>query len=193
MNCSKVDPAIWQQFKRGDLAAFERIYTTFFNPLYTYGYRLCGHPELARDCVHDLFYKIWKNRESLAEVTAVKAYLYKAYRRTLLDLVQDQRRSLSDQELPSPYDLEFSAEEMLVQQQSEQAERERIAYVLNSLTKRQKEIIYLRFYKELSYEEIAEVLRINNQSVRNCVHDAITVLRQQIKHPLVLLFLPFIF
>jgi RNA polymerase sigma factor (sigma-70 family) len=123
----------------------------------------------------------------------VKAYLYKAYRRTLLDLVQDQRRSFSDQELPAPYDLEFSAEEILVQQQSEQAERERIAYVLNSLTKRQKEIIYLRFYKELSYEEIADVLRINNQSVRNCVHEAITVLRHKIKHPLVLLLLPLIF
>lgn len=50
--------------------------------------------------------------------------------------------------------------------------------MLAALSNRQREIIYLRFYQNLDYEEISEVMNINYQASRNLLSHAIKVLRQ---------------
>jgi RNA polymerase sigma factor (sigma-70 family) len=50
--------------------------------------------------------------------------------------------------------------------------------VLAGLTRRQQEVIYLRFYMDADIEEIAEIMSLNKQSVYNLLHDAFRKLRK---------------
>ncbi len=52
--------------------------------------------------------------------------------------------------------------------------------LLNSLPKRQKEVLHLKYYEELIFEEVAQVIHLNYQSVLNHIHRALTNLR---RHP----------
>jgi RNA polymerase sigma factor (sigma-70 family) len=50
---------------------------------------------------------------------------------------------------------------------------------LSKLSPRQKEVVYLKFYENLSYHEITELTSLNYQSVRNYIHQAIQALRRK--------------
>jgi RNA polymerase sigma-70 factor (ECF subfamily) len=49
---------------------------------------------------------------------------------------------------------------------------------IDQLSNRQKEIIYLKFYQNLSYEEVSEIMNINYQVARNLLHQAIKAMRK---------------
>jgi len=53
-----------------------------------------------------------------------------------------------------------------------------ILRALNKLPPRQKEIIYLKIYKGLNYEEISEVMSINYQVVRNLLCQALKTFKK---------------
>jgi RNA polymerase sigma factor (sigma-70 family) len=64
--------------------------------------------------------------------------------------------------------------------------------VLASLSRRQQEVIYLRFYVDADLEEIAEIMSLNRQSVYNLLHDALKKLKKLSGKPSrFFLFLPF--
>jgi RNA polymerase sigma-70 factor (ECF subfamily) len=50
-------------------------------------------------------------------------------------------------------------------------------HALNNLTNRQKEIVYLKYYQNLSYEEVSEIMKINYQAARNLLYQTIKTLR----------------
>lgn len=75
------------------------------------------------------------------------------------------------------FDVEFSIEHHLIREQTLRETANRFSEVLNKLPKRQKEIIYLRFYQDLEIPEIVEVMEINAQSVYNLIHKALSNLR----------------
>jgi RNA polymerase sigma factor (sigma-70 family) len=63
---------------------------------------------------------------------------------------------------------------------------------LAGLSRRQQEVIYLRFYVEADIEEIAEIMSLNRQSVYNLLHDALKKLKKSSGKPSrFFLFLPF--
>jgi RNA polymerase sigma factor (sigma-70 family) len=60
--------------------------------------------------------------------------------------------------------------------------RQRIQFAINALTPRQKEIIYLRYFNDLSYDQICELMNINYQSARTQHYNALKVLRSELKN-----------
>ena len=74
--------------------------------------------------------------------------------------------------------LAFSPEEVMIAEEASEGTRKYLARLLNSLTGRQKEIVYLRYYEDLSYQEISELLSINFQSVANHLQRAFETLRK---------------
>jgi RNA polymerase sigma-70 factor (ECF subfamily) len=73
----------------------------------------------------------------------------------------------------------FSYEKNLIGEESFIEQQNALFKELNTLSPRQKEIVYLKFYNELSYQEIAEVTSLNYQSVRNYMHQALMALRKK--------------
>ncbi len=72
---------------------------------------------------------------------------------------------------------EFSIEKMIIEKQISDDKARKLKKTLSLLSKRQKEIIYLKFYQHLDHGQIAELMNLNSQSVYNLLHEAIQRLR----------------
>jgi RNA polymerase sigma factor (sigma-70 family) len=76
------------------------------------------------------------------------------------------------------FHVEFSVEQLLIREQTLKDTSEKLITMLNQLPRRQKEILYLRFFQELEVEQIVQVMEIHPQSAYNLLHKAIHRLRQ---------------
>jgi RNA polymerase sigma factor (sigma-70 family) len=181
---------LWEAFRAGEARALSALFETYYDALYHYGLKLTGDEELVKDCIQNLFQKLWRRREGLRAVQVVKAYLFKALRRHLGDETKLLRRHRHL--LPAytdSFEVTYSHEEFLIAQQGDAEQSVKLLAALNQLSKRQREALYLKFFDGFSYERIAEVMSLNTQSVRNLVFNALRTLRKVLVTALVLLFM----
>jgi RNA polymerase sigma factor (sigma-70 family) len=168
----------WLQALEGDTHAFRRIHGELFGGLYDYALKLLQDSELADDAVQELFVKIWIKRGVIGKLRKVKPYFFTALRRQILNQLRNlQLRELRIGALPRP-DIDFSPEEIVVRNEEYLSLQTKIAALLNELPKRQKEVIYLHYFEEMDYAQIAEVMGIHYQSVLNLTQKALQKLRQ---------------
>lgn len=173
--------SLWIAFRKGDREAYVFLVNRFYTTLFDYGNKLCRDTSMVEDCIQDLFLEIWQRREYLSDTDHVKFYLLKALRRRIQSEQKDQQRWKRDAfEENSTVEFfgEFSVETRIIQQESSDYQLKKLRKVLGKLTKREREVIYLKFYQEMDYEQIATLLSINYQSVRNLVYTAIRELKK---------------
>jgi RNA polymerase sigma factor (sigma-70 family) len=182
---------LWQRFQIGDTAALEQLMVQNFTLLFRYGTKFSSDYNFIKDCVQDLFLDLWSRREHLSEAVAVKAYLMASLRRRLHRGMISQKW-LADNAVNIDtlhFEIEFSIEESLILEESTQELASEIKVCLEQLPKRQKEVVYLKFYENLSREEIAEVMGVNPQSVSNLLQAAYKYLKANWKAEHYMLFL----
>ncbi len=171
---------VWQAFTGGSKPAFSWLYHAFFNDLYNYSYRIMGEQEGAKDNVQDFFAELWEKKNILPAVVAVKPYLFKSLRnRTLNVLKKSNRNRLKIErfmgEQPS---ISFSREDFVVEDENQKRQQQMIAAVLNQLPERRKEAVYLRYFKNLSYPEIADIMSLTEKAVINHIYKAFKSLKK---------------
>ena len=169
------DEALWLLLRQGDEAAFSALMRRYFGPLLNYGRKFTRDGERVKDGIQDLFAELWLYRARLAETTSVRTYLLTSLRRKLA-------RSQPPQQVPDDEDTlaflaDFSVLDRWVEDDAERQQLAQLNRLLNALPPRQKEAIYLKFYQNLSNEEIAAVLEVNYQSASNLIHRALNHLR----------------
>lgn len=170
---------LWVSFKKGDIRAYEKLFNLFYNDLYRYGLNLSPEQNLVRDSIHSLFVTMWDRKEYLGEVRSIKAYLLASLRRRILNeiLNEKNRNSLSATHINSESLIQISIEESIIQNELADVQKQALKIALDHLPERQKEILFLKYYNGMSYEEIEEILAINYQSIRNHVYRALQKLR----------------
>jgi len=92
-------------------------------------------------------------------------------------LKKESKSQLTDSFDQIPFDVELSIDELIIAQEMTEEQSQRLKRAFEKLTPKQKEILYLRFYQGLDYEQIADVLGMKYQSLRNAVSRAIKNLR----------------
>lgn len=181
---------LWTAVRLGDRAAFAHVVEMYYPKLFSYGTKLSKDHESVKDCIQDVFIEIWSRRERLADVQSVLAYLLKSLRRRMARERERNRFSLMDEfDDTLPFDVEFSIETQLITEQTQQDHVRRLNYLLEQLPKRQKEVIYLRYYQQLDYPDIADLMGLSRQTVYNHMNDAIGKLRRYWQESIVTLLL----
>lgn len=177
----------WQQFLQGTQQALADIFLSHHDDLFRYGLKLTGNQDMVKDCIQDMFLKLWKNRNHLKMVQSVKPYLYKSLRNHLFDSLELQkpRLPINDDTLGDMQST-YSHEDFLIDNQVSQETREQVIAAINKLTPRQREAVYLRYFEELDFETIAQVMDMNVQSVRNTLQRGMQFMREM------MLVLPFL-
>ena len=132
-----------------------------------------------KDSVHDLFVEIWNRKEHLGDVISVKSYLFQALRKNIIRESTRLKWFREADKISDTYDfdVEFNIETYLISREIENESLRKLKVELNKLTKRQREAIFLKFNQNLSYEEIANIMKINYRSVVNLIHEAIKAIR----------------
>lgn len=152
----------------------------YYRSLFSYGSKFSKDSELVKDCLQDLFLELWKNREAIGLVDHVRSYLFKSFRNKIWRVLHKNRWHHQAAQIEDDYyfDVEFSIEHHLIREETLRDTATTFSDILNQLPKRQKEIIYLRFYQNLEIQEIVQIMEINPQSAYNLLHKAISSLRE---------------
>lgn len=180
----------WKAFVAGDERVLERVYNAFFDALFNYGCRFTSDTELVEDAIQDLFVRFWKNRANLKEPPSLRNYLFKAFRNHMQDRLKSQERYViggfdqdhSFEAVPSAEETQMASEEMATR-------TKRLKAVMSELTDRQREAIFLRFYEEFSYPEIAAMMGITVKATYKLMARSIDVMRNGLGEDMIGLFL----
>jgi len=186
---------LWNEFRNGNSDAFGELIRVHYQDLFNYGTRFTKEHELVKDCIQDLFLELWTNRLTISETSFVKYYLLKSLRRKLTRKIGRSRHTGSWDELhfDSLFSGSPSVETSIIREEWLAELSRKMRKVLTSLSKRQQEVIYLRFYVDADIEEIAEIMSLNRQSVYNLLHDSLKKLKKLSGKPSrFFLFLPFV-
>lgn len=180
MNTSS-EKSLWNLFVEGDKNAFSSLFKTYYSPLYSYGLKISSDQCTTEDCLQNFFIYLHKNRRNLSEINNVKSYLFVSFRRAILkNLKQERRFGSYDEIFESNHLFAFSPEELKIEQEISNTKNTALAVLLNSLSTRQREVVYLKYYSELSIKDTAEVMNISYQSVLNTLQKAFSKLRNEI-------------
>lgn len=179
-NIQESTAALWQQFKAGDRTAFNDLLAQYYPLLLNYGVRLIDESGFVEDCLQDFFTELWNKRENLGNAPNLKGYLLLSFKRRLFREKQRQNRLdvVTNPVEDYNFDVEFDIESYLIKQEIDSENSQQLKKLIEKLTKRQREALYLRFYQDLSYHEIGDMMSINQHSAINLVYDALRMLRQ---------------
>lgn len=137
--------------------------------------------ELVEECVQQLFYELWDNRERLKEVQFVKTYLQTYLRRKINRELTKQNRSES---LETSHYLELeqehSFEEMLIKRVESENLKIKLEKAFSKLSASQLELIRLRFYENLSYDEISQLTGFSHSIIYNQISRALKIIRKHL-------------
>lgn len=166
--------------KAGSELAFSKLVKLYFRPLANYGFRFVRDEEFIKDCVQEVFIEIWKRRERISVPDSVKAYLLSSVRRKLYRESSRQKIEAGEFELDFANDpslTEDPFEWAWIEAEQEQQIQAKVNAVLNELPRRQREVVYLQYFQNMSREEIADTMGINPQSVSNLLQSAFKFIR----------------
>ena len=171
---------LWQQLKDGNIQAMGELFSRNHSYLVSYGLKIIPSREIVFDSIQDVFLSIWNSRENLGDVCNVVAYLFKALRNELMRRMRQEARfsPLSESKPTEGFEMCFSYEDIILQKETSREIHEFLLQALNKLGARQKEAIYLKFYFGMSNSEIGQVMELEDQSVRNSIHEALKLLKQ---------------
>jgi len=184
------DEILWSKLKQGDAKALREIYDLHICDLENYCKKFTKDIELIEDVLHDMFVNIWQKRDTIGHTDSIMSYLCVSIRRDLIKRINKSALIIS-LENTEKLDTNFSisAEDILIQEENSKIDKIKLEKAFEHLSHRQREAIYLKYYNEMSYEEICTVMDINYQSVRNLISKGILLLREKMIMVNVLVFI----
>ncbi|TDE18183.1 RNA polymerase sigma factor [Dyadobacter psychrotolerans] len=174
------DSILWQRFKEGDRVAFESLIRTYYQPLFEYGRKFTSDRDALKDHVHDLFTNLWERREALGQTDCIRPYLLKSLRNRIYK--EKQRSDVfeeADQHDSTQFGFEEDEETRIISNELSDEKKLQIKHILSTLTRRQQEIIHLKFYQNLSNDQIAELLVISRPAVANLLYQTLKLFREK--------------
>lgn len=162
----------WDRFVAGDDEAFAWLYKNHTSLLYEYGMRFTSDGDLVKDCIHDLFLTLYKNRKNITKPRNLKAYLLVSLKNRLLNALKHSAMADSVGDDDYIFNLVESVEDIYIDSEMKENIRKKVEYVLSKMSPRQKEIIYYRYIQELSMDEICEIMNLSYQSAQNLIQKA---------------------
>ncbi len=187
-NTPLIDPAAcWGRLKNGDPAALGELYDGYVDKLFLAASSLTDNREMAKDALQEVFIELWNYRETIGDIRYPQAYLVKVLRSILIKkLKKENGKKYYPVEAALLY-LEGNREDSIVSSDADKEMSLKLNHALSRLTSRQKLILRLHFYEGLSYEQIADQLSMNYQSVNNLAFRTIRHLRSMMLSVLFLL------
>ena len=171
----------WSALLTGSRTALKEIYLEYHQSLFQYGMRMLSDEEATRDCLQNPFVKIWTNHKRLAYTDNTKYYLMSALRNEIINFRNKEQRHEHTSLGEDIFVLDFSVESAYIKKEENKEQTQKLADAMNQLTARQKEIIYLRYFEELDYDQIADMMDITVKGAYKLSARALDALKEIMK------------
>jgi RNA polymerase sigma-70 factor (ECF subfamily) len=154
----------------GDRAAFEELVNLYQPRLRFFLASMVGEEHSADDLLQEVWLEVYRGVARLADPGAFLAWLYQIARRQALRVLRKKRLplvSLEKIDLAEDEDEEFTADDA-----------QRVHAALRQLAAEQREVLLLRYFEGMAYEDIARVVGCQLGTVRSRLHYARRALRR---------------
>lgn len=168
-----------RKIRKGDIASFEALFHHYYNGLCGYAESLLGLKEVAEEVVQDVFYNIWKNRETLRIRYSLQSYMYRSAYNNSMMYLRKMRREHFMEDLSRPEPRVDAPDPSQVLQLDEVSNL--ISQTLDGLSERTREIFRLNRQEGLKYREIAQKLSISEKTVEANMGKALKALRNSME------------
>jgi RNA polymerase sigma-70 factor (ECF subfamily) len=168
-----------RKIQKGDIASFEALFHHYYSGLCGYAESLLGMKEAAEEVVQDVFYNIWKNRETLRIRHSLQSYLYRSAYNNSMMYLRKMRREYFAEDLARP-ELTIDAQDPSQVLQLDEVSK-LITQTLEQLPDRTREIFRLNRQEGLKYREIAQKLSISKKTVEANMGKALKALRNSME------------
>lgn len=160
--------------RSGDVAKLGILFERYHAPLFDFLARMTGDRTAAEDMVQDIFVRVLKYRATYRDGGSFETWLYRIARNARADYfrLRTPLEPLEGEALDRPESQPGQA----LRLQSDR-ERARLKRALLLLREDKRELIVLARYRDLKYDQIAEILGIDVGAVKVRVHRAIKELR----------------
>jgi RNA polymerase sigma factor (sigma-70 family) len=165
-----------QRLQRHDEQALALLIRAYYAGLYNYASRFTRDDAVIKDAIQEVFISLWQRRETAGSILSPKYYLLRAVKNKVLKSLHKAERFLQQHGEYEFYQ-EYSIEKLIIDRQLSDEQSALLRKTLSQLSKRQHELIYLKFYQHLDHGQIAELMNISRQSVYNLLHETIQKLR----------------
>lgn len=174
------DIELIQLLKKSENAAFTEIYNRYGESLAGFAGAKLYHLEDAHDILHDMFVKLWEDRHTLVISVNLKSYLFSAIRYRIIDKI---RRNVTREDYASTLHALNTDDNYGIDKEIEAKElQEAIEKSLDNLPFRTKQIFHLSRNEHHTVLEIAKMLNLSEQTVKNQLTTALKHLRQSISY-----------
>ncbi|WP_200976019.1 RNA polymerase sigma factor [Echinicola sp. 20G] len=188
----------WQAFLKGDDEAIAQIYDENIDRLYNYGRQFTPNKAIVKDTIQDVFIQLIDDRKNLNVAKSVRAYLFSCLRRRLMETLKKDRKIIDvDAEMVKneAFYITVDPSSYFIDSKLSLDQKKLLEQFCNELPIRQREIIMMRFFENMPYEEIAEVMGLANaKTVRtmmyrglNKLSDSLTPYKSQLLQTLLLI------
>lgn len=180
------DESLLMKLKNGNQKAFIHIYNRYHKVLYVVAYKYLKETEQAKDCVQDVFLKLWEEKAEIQIQSSLKNYLYAMTRNHILNTVKKNNRQIvsnyeKEQETLADSDNLF---EIIAQKEL----TETLYTAIETLPEQKKKICLLKMEGRFTNKEIAEQLQITENTVKKHYTQTLMLLRVILKKILICFF-----
>lgn len=164
------------QLRAGNKDALFSMMSHYYNDLFRYGIKFTADKDLTKDIIGQFFLHIWDHRNKFFAAENVKCYLIVSFKRFMINYLKKISRQL---EIPVSEQsfMEYSYEEYIVACEEKEGVKSLLSQIIQTLPGRQKQLVQLRFYEQLSFEEISERTSLSVRTVYNKLHEALKRIR----------------
>jgi len=165
--------ALWKKIQHGDEASLSKLYDMFNTELNRYAMKILKDHFLTQETVHDVFLKIWQNRQSIfSEGDSLKNYLYRTTHNFCIDALKKNKTKkagmfivISSEESMSVFENHKDEDYF-----DEKIENDEIAEAIDSFVEKiptqRREIFRQSSGEGMTNKEIAEQMRLSESTVR---------------------------
>jgi RNA polymerase sigma-70 factor, ECF subfamily len=160
----------------GDIVAFEKIYRETSSFVYSVAFRVMGNKEEAEEVSQDVFMKIHDHLKDFNFESSLKTWIYRITVNTAINTI---KRKIADRTKTEKFEKEKAqmvSYQPVVQNMEQEHAELKVQELLALLNPDQKVCIILREIEGMSYEEIAQTLKINLNTVRSRLKRARAIL-----------------
>lgn len=174
----EADRALVERFRNGDREAFGELVIKYQRPIYNAAFWILRRVEDANDVTQNVFLKI---AERADEYDAQYKFFSWIYRIAVNEALNVLRRNGREEELPEDLELPDSERADPERQVSDGELASRIRGALMKMSTADRTVLTLRHFSECSYQEIGQVLDLDEKTVKSRLFEARARLRRMLK------------
>ena len=165
------DELAWiESAQRGDQQAFAQLVEAYKLPVYNLAYRMLGNAPEAEDAAQEAFLRAYLKLASFDRARRFSSWLFSITSNYCIDVLRRRRAPLAPLE---EAEYTVASEEPGPEQRAVAGEqRDEIARAINALTPTYRLPAVLRYYHDLSYDEIGEATGLTEAAIKSRLHRA---------------------